>query len=298
MSDLTWTPVRVRLGQIKPWTQNPRNVAVFGHGIISVDVLNKYPRTALTVGDATKRRRLDMKSVPQKGREIYLACIDCGTQKMTPKAKKAARCHVCENKRRATPFIEGKKTCRVCQNKKTPSEFAFLSRICKKCQSLQSSKWNKANRERKNANNKAYRLRNLEKVKASDRKYYQSNREKYIESNRAYYVAHKEELAQYKRKWLSENPDKKTVQSHRRRALKLSVENTLTAQEWRDVKDSYFNRCVYCGIPATEQDHLIPFFRGGANTADNVVPACKTCNSKKGKKPLLLFLYYLMKNGG
>jgi len=24
MSDLTWTPVRVRLGQIKPWTHNPR----------------------------------------------------------------------------------------------------------------------------------------------------------------------------------------------------------------------------------------------------------------------------------
>jgi hypothetical protein len=46
--------------------------------------------------------------------------------------------------------------------------------------------------------------------------------------------------------------------------------------------------CVYCG--ATESlslDHLIPKFVGGADTGDNVVWACLSCNSSKGKKDLL-----------
>lgn len=45
------------------------------------------------------------------------------------------------------------------------------------------------------------------------------------------------------------------------------------------------NRCIYCG--STEQlayDHLIPRSRGGPDTPDNVVMACRTCNSSKGDR--------------
>lgn len=47
------------------------------------------------------------------------------------------------------------------------------------------------------------------------------------------------------------------------------------------------NQCIYCG--ATEQlswDHLLPRSRGGPDTPDNVVMACRTCNSAKGDKGL------------
>jgi hypothetical protein len=40
--------------------------------------------------------------------------------------------------------------------------------------------------------------------------------------------------------------------------------------------------CHWCGAPATEADHLIPFIEGGENTDDNLVSACKPCNSKRG----------------
>lgn len=46
-------------------------------------------------------------------------------------------------------------------------------------------------------------------------------------------------------------------------------------------RDGY--RCQYCG--ATDNltlDHVIPKSRGGSSTWDNLVTACKTCNSKKG----------------
>lgn len=43
--------------------------------------------------------------------------------------------------------------------------------------------------------------------------------------------------------------------------------------------------CHYCGrsIPPREltMDHIVPLSRGGRSVKGNVVPACKTCNSKK-----------------
>ena len=31
-----------------------------------------------------------------------------------------------------------------------------------------------------------------------------------------------------------------------------------------------------------EQEHVIPLSKGGALTLHNIVPACRSCNSKKG----------------
>lgn len=44
-------------------------------------------------------------------------------------------------------------------------------------------------------------------------------------------------------------------------------------------------RCHYCGqrMPAADltMDHIVPVARGGKSTKGNVVPACKSCNTKK-----------------
>ena len=39
--------------------------------------------------------------------------------------------------------------------------------------------------------------------------------------------------------------------------------------------------CQYCGAPAENVDHVIPKSNGGQHTWDNVVAACRRCNSKK-----------------
>ena len=39
--------------------------------------------------------------------------------------------------------------------------------------------------------------------------------------------------------------------------------------------------CQYCGAAAENVDHVIPRSRGGQHTWDNVVAACRRCNSKK-----------------
>jgi len=40
-------------------------------------------------------------------------------------------------------------------------------------------------------------------------------------------------------------------------------------------------RCQYCGAAALTFDHVIPKSRGGSHTWDNVVAACRRCNSRK-----------------
>jgi len=41
--------------------------------------------------------------------------------------------------------------------------------------------------------------------------------------------------------------------------------------------------CHWCKrVAATDADHLIPYDAGGSDAIENLVPACKQCNSKRG----------------
>lgn len=42
--------------------------------------------------------------------------------------------------------------------------------------------------------------------------------------------------------------------------------------------------CQHCGGEATEVDHVIPKAAGGKDDLDNLVAACKPCNSRKGAR--------------
>jgi 5-methylcytosine-specific restriction endonuclease McrA len=45
------------------------------------------------------------------------------------------------------------------------------------------------------------------------------------------------------------------------------------------IRDEY--TCQYCGVPAENVDHVMPRSRGGAHEWENVVAACRRCNSRK-----------------
>lgn len=45
-------------------------------------------------------------------------------------------------------------------------------------------------------------------------------------------------------------------------------------------------KCVYCGGPAEQMDHVTPKSRGGRTTLANLVPACRQCNmGKRARTP-------------
>ena len=81
------------------------------------------------------------------------------------------------------------------------------------------------------------------------------------------------------------NPQRYCAASKRHEALKRgALISDFTAEQWRDMQTAYNHRCAYCGKRAKRhltQDHITPLSKGGSHTLNNIVPACKSCNSKK-----------------
>jgi hypothetical protein len=66
--------------------------------------------------------------------------------------------------------------------------------------------------------------------------------------------------------------------------LALLIELTPKAAKKRYRQSIYFswdNECAYCGELATSLDHIVPKFRSGHSNRNNLIPACKRCNSNK-----------------
>lgn len=67
----------------------------------------------------------------------------------------------------------------------------------------------------------------------------------------------------------------------------------LTKAERRAVYDKTRGRCAYCGCnlkyEEMQADHLIPLHIGGADTVDNMLPACRSCNHYKSTYTLEKF---------
>jgi 5-methylcytosine-specific restriction endonuclease McrA len=85
------------------------------------------------------------------------------------------------------------------------------------------------------------------------------------------------------------------VATRKRKATLLSAPGSgLNHEQWLGILDNFGGKCAYCLGDATSIDHIVPISRGGAHDPENIVPACKSCNSKKGNRSLLR----LVVNGG
>ncbi len=146
-------------------------------------------------------------------------------------------------------------------------------------------KYYEANREKVRATNRAWWEANLEHYRNQKREYYQRNREETIERARANYAENKERALAWTSAYRRTPKGKEVhLQSQRkRRATKAQLEATLTAEEWNEILNLFGHRCAYCGERVEEitMDHVVPISRGGPHTRDNVVPACRPCNSRK-----------------
>ena len=60
------------------------------------------------------------------------------------------------------------------------------------------------------------------------------------------------------------------------------VSHDLTDAHWTTLK-ALWGGCAYCGDTsgALQRDCVLPISRGGRYTLDNVVPACRSCNTSK-----------------
>lgn len=74
---------------------------------------------------------------------------------------------------------------------------------------------------------------------------------------------------------------KQRAARRRKRRLGSKIQD-LTPVQWAEIKQAW-GGCAYCGsigVPL-QKDCVVPISRGGRYTIDNVVPACRSCNTSK-----------------
>lgn len=124
--------------------------------------------------------------------------------------------------------------------------------------------------------NRAWRAANPERKRAWDHAWRARNPDRLSQQN-----------------WRAKNPDKVAHFSRLRRARLASLESPgVPVVEWAEILAVFGGRCAYClrADRTLTRDHVVPISRGGLDEAGNVVPACQSCNSRKGVGTLLRFV--------
>ena len=151
-----------------------------------------------------------------------------------------------------------------------------------------------ANLEEARAKDAAWRAAHPEIVQANNRKYRELNPDRHLAAAKAWNEANPDRHRDNIRAWRAENPDRVADiqrKAHHRRRARLAGSNSpgVTREEWAETVEAFGGQCAYCPRPATTIDHIEPIARGGLDAPENVVPACRSCNSSKGAKPLLIW---------
>lgn len=106
---------------------------------------------------------------------------------------------------------------------------------------------------------------------------------------RLYYERHAEEVKAKQRLRYRADPVSAKVHYHWRRA-RLDAGPGYSREEWLALVEEHGHRCAYCSAAvAPTVDHRIPIKDGGPNTIDNILPACRDCNYRKGTRSELEF---------
>lgn len=117
---------------------------------------------------------------------------------------------------------------------------------------------------------KIYRHKDIEYSRLLSRIQYANNTEKRNASTK---------------KWRKNNPEKVAAQkeTHRARKYKAPVSD-LKISEWVFLKEIYEYHCAYCNkeLENLTKDHIVSLVTGGDHSLVNILPSCRSCNSKKG----------------
>ena len=152
-------------------------------------------------------------------------------------------------------------------------------------------KYRENNQEALSEKKKIYRENHKDKALEYRRSHCEKNKEYSVKYGKEYRKRNKESIAIRSSIWQKEHRDSINMVANRHRARKRLLISTLTHAQWEEIKLSFSNKCCYCGKEKMlAQEHFIPVASLGSYDINNIVPACKSCNSSKG--PRDFFLWY------
>lgn len=170
----------------------------------------------------------------------------------------------------------------------------------KKKRNIRRQQWRKENRAVYLGKRRENYRKNAESRREKRRQYTKDNPEIILAASILYREENKEKIKEANRKQRLKNPDRAVLDANKRRARIASApENDLTQAQWDFIKETFHHCCAYCGKKQKRltQDHITPITKNGRHTASNIVPACRSCNSKKRTGPPLVPVQPILKLG-
>ena len=165
------------------------------------------------------------------------------------------------------------------------------SKICKACKCAKRQEYALANPEKVKADKLAWKK--TPAGRALQDRYYTKNKDTLNARKRQRYADDPGKILAKIHAWRIKNPEKAQSivdRGNAKRAERLANApiNDFTITDWLIMLEAFEYRCAYCGKNSSrlERDHIIPLAKGGAHTASNIVPACRSCNAKKGTRHL------------
>ena len=142
--------------------------------------------------------------------------------------------------------------------------------------------------------NKAMLTGRMNQCKMCCAKYYDQNASEKTAYRRGAYRKDRKRFLAASREYQKANPAKMRGYDARRRAAKhgVEIEAKVTQEQWLGLLKQANWQCHYCkrdifqptakpsALDAT-QDHIIPLIDKGPHAIENIVPACRRCNSLK-----------------
>lgn len=156
---------------------------------------------------------------------------------------------------------------------------------------LYGIEYRKNNKEAIRERDRRYRERNTERLDAYYKEWAKGKEEYLREYKRQHRLDNLEEIKEKERIYKLENPDVARMAGQRYRARMKQLPHDLTRERWRQIVHDFSVKCAYCGMTEEEhletwneqlhQEHFVPLSGGGEYTANNIIPSCRTCNSRK-----------------
>ena len=149
-----------------------------------------------------------------------------------------------------------------------------------------TAKWYKENKERKRKYTADWYKNNKERKSQTNKEWLEKNRERRKEVQKEYRRRNKERISEYNKKYQQDKPEisREKTRRYRSRKRELFVEDI----KEKELIDRDGTLCSYCRKElefgtktAVHVDHVIPLSLGGIHDPNNLVLACRSCNTSK-----------------
>jgi 5-methylcytosine-specific restriction endonuclease McrA len=154
---------------------------------------------------------------------------------------------------------------------KNKARYDGLQGMCRSCDRAKRIDWEKRNPKKARERIDRYRFSAHGKAKNSEtaaRRYQQAKLNGTLKPKKINHFLHAQ-----------------TQLRRRARLAKNGVYNIIP-KDLRRLKNS---PCFYCGQKADTLDHIVPVVKGGTHSIGNLVSACRSCNSRKHDRFLVVF---------